>query len=187
LGGSFDPPHLGHVHISSIALKRLNLDEIWWLVTPQNRLKKNDVRATFSKRLQKAREFTQNLNKIRVLDIEYKNKLFSSYKTLRFLKNKSQKTKFVWIMGSDNLENFHQWLKPKLISRIFPVAVIERPSYSYKVLISIGASVLGKRLKKVRTKSFNYNYSSWVFIKDKLDENSSTKIRNSTPKLIYEN
>ena len=187
LGGSFDPPHLGHLHISAIALKRLNLDEIWWLVTPQNRLKKNDVRATFIKRLQKAREFTQNINKIRVLDIEYKNKLFSSYKTLRFLKNKSQKTKFVWIMGSDNLENFHQWLKPKLISRIFPVAVIERPSYSYRVLNSIGASVLGKRLKKLRTKSFNYNFSSWVFIKDKLDENSSTKIRNNTPKLIYEN
>ena len=187
LGGSFDPPHLGHVHISSIALKRLNLDEIWWLVTPQNRLKKNDVRATFSKRLQKARKFTQNINKIRVLDIEYKNKLFSSYKTLKFLKNKSQKTKFLWIMGSDNLENFNQWLKPKLISRIFPVAVIERPSYSYRVLNSIGASVLGKRLKKLRTKSFNYNFSSWVFIKDKLDENSSTKIRNNTPKLIYEN
>mgnify|MGYP001161483780 CR=1 FL=1 len=90
-------------------------------------------------------------------------------------------------MGSDNLQNFNKWLRPKLISKIFPVAVIERPSYSYKLLNSIGASVLGKRLKKLRTKSFNYNFSSWVFIKDKLNKNSSTKIRNNPPKLIHEN
>ena len=187
LGGSFNPPHLGHIHISLIALKKLNLDEIWWLVTPQNRLKKNDIRSTFVERLKKAREFTSYFNKIKVLDVEYKNKLFSSYKTVKFLKSKSQKTKFVWIMGSDNLQNFNKWLRPKLISKIFPVAVIERPSYSYKLLNSIGASVLGKRLKKLRTKSFNYNFSSWVFIKDKLNKNSSTKIRNNPPKLIHEN
>ena len=186
LGGSFNPPHLGHIHISLIALKKLNLDEIWWLVTPQNRLKKNDIRSTFIERLKKAREFTSYFNKIKVLDVEYKNKLFSSYKTVKFLKSKSQKTKFVWIMGSDNLQNFNKWLRPKLISKIFPVAVIERPSYSYKLLNSIGASVLGKRLKKLRTKSFNYNFSSWVFIKDKLNKNSSTKIRNNPPKLIVE-
>jgi len=187
LGGSFDPPHVGHIHISLIALKRLKLDKIWWLVTPQNRLKKNNIKNTFQNRLQKAREFTKNTKKITVLDIEYKNKLSSSYKTMRFIKNKTQKTKFVWIMGSDNLENFHQWLKPKLISKIFPIAVIERPSYSYRVLNSIGASILGKRLKNLNKNSFNNNSSSWVFVKDKLDNTSSTKIRDNSLKLIYEN
>ena len=187
LGGSFDPPHVGHIHISLIALKRLKLDKIWWLVTPQNRLKKNNIKNTFQNRLQKAREFTKNTKKITVLDIEYKNKLSSSYKTMRFIKNKTQKTKFVWIMGSDNLENFHQWLKPKLISKIFPIAVIERPSYSYRVLNSIGASILGKRLKNLNKNSFNNNSSSWVFVRDKLDNTSSTKIRDNSLKLIYEN
>ena len=180
LGGSFDPPHVGHIHISLIALKRLKLDKIWWLVTPQNRLKKNNIKNTFQNRLQKAREFTKNTKKITVLDVEYKNKLSSSYKTMRFIKNKTQKTKFVWIMGSDNLENFHQWLKPKLISKIFPVAVIERPSYSYRVLNCIGASILGKRLKNLKKDSFYNNGSSWVFVKDKLDITSSTKIRNDS-------
>ena len=187
LGGSFDPPHVGHIHISLIALKRLKLDKIWWLVTPQNRLKKNNIKNTFQNRLQKAREFTKNTKKITVLDIEYKNKLSSSYKTMRFIKKKTQKTKFVWIMGSDNLENFHQWLKPKSISKIFPIAVIERPSYSYKVLNSIGASILGNRLKNLKKNSFNNNSSSWVFVKDKLDKTSSTKIRENSLKLIYEN
>ena len=158
----------------------LKLDKIWWLVTPQNRLKKNNIKNTFQNRLQKAREFTKNTKKITVLDIEYKNKLSSSYKTMRFIKNKTQKTKFVWIMGSDNLENFHQWLKPKLISKIFPVAVIERPSYSYRVLNCIGASILGKRLKNLKKESFYNNSSSWVFVKDKLDNTSSTKIRNDS-------
>ena len=99
---------------------------------------------------------------------------------MRFIKKKTQKTKFVWIMGSDNLENFHQWLKPKLISKIFPVAVIERPSYSYRVLNCIGASILGKRLKNLKKDSFYNNSSSWVFVKDKLDITSSTKIRNDS-------
>ncbi len=187
LGGSFDPPHFGHIHISLIALRRLKLDKIWWLVTPQNRLKTNNIKNTFKKRLQKSRELTKNIKKIIVLDIEYKNKLSSSFKTMNFIKKKTQKTKFVWIMGSDNLENFHQWLKPKSISKIFPIAVIERPSYSYKVLNSIGASILGNRLKNLKKNSFNNNSSSWVFVKDKLDKTSSTKIRENSLKLIYEN
>ena len=184
LGGSFNPPHLGHIHISLIALKKLNLDEIWWLVTPQNRLKKNDIRSTFIERLKKAREFTSYFNKIKVLDVEYKNKLFSSYKTVKFLKSKSQKTKFVWIMGSDNLQNFNKWLRPKLISKIFPVAVIERPSYSYNVINSLGANILGKRLDSINKNFFNPKNRSWIFIRDKLNNISSTKIRNSDTSLL---
>ena len=178
LGGSFDPPHVGHIHISLIALKRLKLDKIWWLVTPQNRLKKNNIKNTFQNRLQKAREFTKNTKKITVLDIEYKNKLSSSYKTMRFIKKKTQKTKFVWIMGSDNLENFHQWLKPKLISKIFPVAVIERPSYSQNILNSFGAKILGNRLMSKRRLT-KQKTPCWSYIKDKLNSLSSSKIRNS--------
>ena len=179
LGGSFNPAHHGHIHISSIALKKLKLDEIWWLVSPQNRLKNTDIRSTFETRINFSKQLTCKNKKIKVLDLEKKNKLFSTYKSLKLFKKKSRNTKFVWLMGSDNLLYFHNWLKAEEIAKIFPVAVIERPSYSYKLLNSIGASVLGKRLKKLRTKSFNYNFSSWVFIKDKLNKNSSTKAPNS--------
>ena len=93
LGGSFDPPHVGHIHISLIALKRLKLDKIWWLVTPQNRLKKNNIKNTFQNRLQKAREFTKNTKKITVLDIEYKNKLSFVIQNNEIYKKQNSKNK----------------------------------------------------------------------------------------------
>ena len=180
LGGSFNPAHHGHIHISSIALKKLKLDEIWWLVSPQNRLKNTDIRSTFETRINFSKQLTCKNKKIKVLDLEKKNKLFSTYKSLKLFKKKSRNTKFVWLMGSDNLLYFHNWLKAEEIAKIFPVAVIERPSYSYRVLNCIGASILGKRLKNLKKNSFYNNSSSWVFVKDKLDITSSTKIRNDS-------
>ena len=177
LGGSFNPAHNGHIHISSIALKKLKLNEIWWLVAPQNRLKKNDISKSFSTRLNFARRLTGNHKKIKVLDLEYANRLFSSYKSLKFLKSKCRNTKFVWLMGSDNLLNFDKWLNAKQISKTFPVAVVERPSYSYKEINCLGANVLGKRLRKIKLSNFNHNISAWTFIRDKLNNISSTKIR----------
>ncbi len=177
LGGSFNPAHHGHIHISCIGLKKLKLDEIWWLVAPQNRLKDNDISKSFSIRLNLARKLNVNNKKIKVLDLEYVNRLFSSYKSLKFLKSKSRHTKFVWLMGSDNLLNFSQWLNAKHISKIFPVAVVERPSYSYKVINSLGAKLLGKRLRKIKLSTCNNNLSKWSFIRDKLNNISSTTIR----------
>ncbi len=177
LGGSFNPAHHGHIHISSIALKKLKLNEIWWLVAPQNRLKKNDISKSFSTRLNFARKLTSNHKKIKVLDLEYANRLFSSYKSLKFLKSKCRNTRFVWLMGSDNLLNFDKWLNAKQISKTFPVAVVERPSYSYKEINCLGANTLGKRLRKIKLSNFNHHISAWTFIRDKLNNISSTKIR----------
>ena len=182
LGGSFDPPHYGHIHLSSIALKKLQLDEIWWLVSPQNRLKKKDIIQSFFSRLNYARKLTVNNKKIKVLDLEYVNKLFSSYNSIKFLKTKCRDTKFIWLMGSDNLLNFNKWLKAKQISKTFPVAVIERPSYSYKAINCLGAKQLGKRIKKVKLSNFNHKFSAWIFIRDKLSNISSTKIRDINTK-----
>ena len=80
-------------------------------------------------------------------------------------------------MGSDNLLNFDKWLNAKQISKTFPVAVVERPSYSYKEINCLGANVLGKRLRKIKLSNFNHNISTWTFIRDKLNNISSTKIR----------
>ena len=87
-------------------------------------------------------------------------------------------------MGSDNLQNFNKWLRPKLISKIFPVAVIERPSYSYNVINSLGANILGKRLDSINKNFFNPKYKRWIFIRDKLNSISSTKIRNLDTSLL---
>ncbi len=177
LGGSFNPAHHGHLHISSIALKKLKLDEIWWLITPQNRLKKIKIKDSFVERLSFARNLCANTKQIKVLDFEYKNKLYSTFLSLRFLKKKSKNTKFVWLMGSDNLKNYHNWLNAKEIGKTFPVAVIERPSYSYNVINCLGANILGKRLRKINFSNNNCKSSSWVFIRDKLNDISSTIIR----------
>ena len=106
LGGSFDPPHRGHLFISSEAKKVLQLDEIWWLVTPQNRLKQDKISDTYFQRLRETKKLVSKYTFIKVLDYEYQFGLNYSYKSIFFLKNRSRTTKFVWIMGSDNIKNF---------------------------------------------------------------------------------
>ena len=85
-------------------------------------------------------------------------------------------------MGSDNLLNFNKWLNAKQISKTFPVAVIERPGYCYKQINCLGAKQLAKRIKKVKLSNFNHKFSAWIFIRDKLSNISSTKIRDINTK-----
>ena len=184
LGGSFNPAHHGHIHISKIALKKLGLDEVWWLVSPQNRLKKLDTRSTFETRINFSRKLTCKNKNIKVLDLEKNNKDFSTFKLLKLFKKKSRNTKFVWLMGSDNLICFHNWINAQEISKIFPVAVIARPSYSYKAINSLGANILGKRLDSINNNFFNSKKKSWIFIRGILNNISSTKIRNLDTSLV---
>ena len=153
LGGSFNPAHEGHLHVSFIAKKQLNLNEIWWLVTPQNRLKQDKISDTYFQRLKETKKLVSKYTFIKVLDYEYQFDLNYSYKSLFFLKNRSRTTKFVWIMGSDNIKNFPKWIRPNDIVKIFPIAVIERPSYSQNIFNSFGAKILGNRLMSKRSKS----------------------------------
>ncbi len=182
LGGSFNPAHDGHLHISKIARLKLNLDEVWWVVTPQNRLKKDKIIETFFKRLNETKEFISKYTFIKVLDYEYKYKLNYSHKSLLFLKNRSNTTKFVWLMGSDNIINFQKWARVQDLVKIFPIAVIERPSYSKNNFNSIGAKILGKRLNKNFRNFYNSKLNSWYYIKGKLNHSSSSSIRNNLDK-----
>ena len=178
LGGSFNPAHEGHLHISDTAKKNLGLDEIWWLVAPQNRLKSNLEMECFDKRLAYARLLTQKFSYIKVLDLEEKNKLYASYETVCFLNSKSRKAKFVWLMGSDILDNFNKWLYPTSIAQGVYVAVISRPGFLSSFVNTQKTRHLGKRLKTSKSKIiFNYNKPIWVFIKNKLLAVSSTEIR----------
>ena len=180
LGGSFNPAHEGHIHISNTARASLGIDEVWWLVAPQNRLKSSIEMESFDKRLSYARLFTNKLSYIKVLDIEEKNKLYASYMTINFLNIKSQRVKFIWLMGSDILDNFNKWLYPTSIAKNMYVAVISRPNFSSSFLNTRQTTKLGKRLKTSKSKTiFLKNKPVWVFLKNKLLSISSSEIRRS--------
>ena len=133
LGGSFNPAHAGHLHISLEALKRLKLDEIWWLVSPKNPLKKADDLADYALRLSFARATTQH-PRIRVLDVEQRHQLFYTIDSIRFLQSHHRDCRFVWLMGADNLAGFHRWKHWRAIAARLPIAILDRAPFGMKAL-----------------------------------------------------
>jgi nicotinate-nucleotide adenylyltransferase len=126
LGGSFNPAHEGHLHVSEVALKRLGLDYVWWLVTPQNPLKPRIGMAALSERVQSARAVARH-PRIVVMDIEHDLHTHYSYDTLVALQKRFPRLKFTWLMGSDNLQIFRRWHRWADIARRVPIAVVQRP------------------------------------------------------------
>lgn len=133
LGGSFNPAHAGHLHISLEALKRLKLDEVWWLVSPQNPLKKASDLEAYAVRFQTAKALAHH-PRIRVRDLEAKHGLYYTIDTIRHLQSHHPATQFVWLMGADNLLNFHHWRDWREIAARVPIAVLDRAPYGMKAL-----------------------------------------------------
>jgi nicotinate-nucleotide adenylyltransferase len=127
LGGSFNPAHEGHVHVSRVALKRLGLDYVWWLVSPQNPLKPLRGMADFGKRLAGARTLARREPRIRVSDLEGTMGTHYTIDTIARLKKRFPQLRFVWLMGSDNLATFHLWRDWQGLARCIPIAVVMRP------------------------------------------------------------
>src|SRR5262245_46805778 len=109
LGGSFNPAHEGHLHISREALKRLGLDQVWWLVSPQNPLKPVKGMADLAKRLATARARANADRRVIVTDVEQRLGTRRTFATLRLLKQRYPRIEFVWLMGADNLEQMPRW------------------------------------------------------------------------------
>lgn len=128
-GGSFDPAHEGHAHVAQTALKRLGLDRIWWLVTPQNPLKPQS--GPLAARLASARRFARGARML-ASDLETRLGCAYTYETLRALKRLYPGVRFVFVMGSDNLANFRQWRRWREVARALPVAVVSRPGTSVR-------------------------------------------------------
>jgi nicotinate-nucleotide adenylyltransferase len=150
LGGSFNPAHAGHLHITLEALKRLDLDEVWWLVSPHNPLKQKSDLADYTKRLASAKALIRH-PRIKVLDIEEREGLHYSIDTIRFLQERTPKTQFVWLMGADNLEHFHRWKSWREILARMPVVVIDRAPYAFRALHTLAAlRYRNKRITNVR-------------------------------------
>ena len=187
LGGSFDPPHKGHLYISLEAKKILKLNEIWWLVTPQNPLKINKP-ASYSERLRNCKSIVRN-QPIKVKEIEKKINYKYSYQTIKYLNAHYKNLNFFWLMGADNLINFHQWQNAHRIFNEIPIVVFRRYGYNNKAL----KSNIANFYKNFRINSKNIRLSNfkktpaWTIIQNKEIKISSTEIRKQREQLRYKN
>ncbi|WP_138465240.1 nicotinate-nucleotide adenylyltransferase [Poseidonocella sp. HB161398] len=129
LGGSFDPPHEGHVHISLEALRRFRLDRIWWLVSPGNPLK-SEGPASMPRRMEAAERLVGGHPRITVTDIEMRLGTRYTAATLEGILGAYPGTRFVWLMGEDNLAGFHRWDRWRSIFEAVPIGVLARPGQS---------------------------------------------------------
>ena len=125
-GGSFNPPHAGHRHVSLIALSRLGLDQLWWLVSPGNPLKEHAQLASLAERMREAACVASH-PRIVVTGLEAVHGIRFTADLAAFLSSRLRPVRFVWIMGSDNLVTFHRWERWRVIADRFPIAVINRP------------------------------------------------------------
>ncbi len=127
LGGSFNPAHEGHLHVSEVALRRLGLDFVWWLVSPQNPLKEAAGMAPLPARLSHAAARFGHHPRVRVLDVEEALGTRYTVDTVTKLQRRFPRLRFVWLMGSDNLAGFHRWRRWQRIAARIPIAVVMRP------------------------------------------------------------
>ncbi|MCK0099101.1 nicotinate-nucleotide adenylyltransferase [Qipengyuania sp. S6317L1] len=135
LGGSFNPAHGGHRRITRFTIDALGLDEAWWLVSPGNPLKPRAGMAPLAARLRSARV---QAKRAPIIPTTIESELGTRYTvdTLRALQNRYKKRQFVWLMGSDNLAQFHLWKDWRTIARLMPIAVIARPGYTTEAMTS---------------------------------------------------
>ena len=127
LGGSFNPPHKGHYHIATLAMRRLHLDYIWWLVTPQSPLKSAQGLLPFKKRYELVETLTRHNPRFMVSDLEEKLQSRYTYETTEKLQKRFSSTQFVWICGMDNAHIFHKWDRWKSLAASLPIIFIARP------------------------------------------------------------
>ena len=176
LGGTFDPPHEGHLFISKFAKIKLDVGEVWWVVTTTNPLKKNKV--DYKKRLKKVKRFLMN-HHIKVLEIQDLSKNTYTVDLLEYLFKKFPHKKFIWLMGADNLFSFHLWRDWKKIFYNIPIAIFDRPPYSLS--ISKAKAILYFKEDRINSKlSRNLKFMKppkWLFLTGLTNLQSSTKIR----------
>ncbi|WP_322097130.1 nicotinate-nucleotide adenylyltransferase [Pelagibius sp. Alg239-R121] len=178
LGGSFNPAHEGHLAISEEALRRLDLDEIWWLVSPQNPLKSASGMAPQEARAIRAAALIRH-PRIRATMLERELGTAYTAQSLRLLVKRFPRVHFVWLMGADNLVQIDRWQDWHKIFNTMPIAIFDRPTYSLRALAAIAA----RRFARYRKRESESKHladrrpPAWVFLHNRLNAQSSTAMR----------
>ena len=179
LGGSFNPPHLAHRTISLFAIKRLKLDGVWWLVSPGNPLKQHGGLRDLQARAEAARLVAGD-PRIDVSCLESVIGTRYTFDTVSYLRRRASGLHFVWIMGADNLAQFHRWQNWRRLASEVPIAVIDRPPQSFRALAAPAAQALARyRLPENQAARLaDQRAPAWVFLTGIKLNLSSTGLRN---------
>jgi nicotinate-nucleotide adenylyltransferase len=177
-GGTFDPPHAAHRAASLLAMRRLNLDRVWWLVTPGNPLKDTQALAPLAERLAAARALAQH-PRIDVSDFEADLGTRYTYATIKYLVRRCPGVHFVWIMGADNLRHFHRWQRWRDIAGLVPIAVVDRLGPSlYSTAGVTGQALAWARLPESAARALPERRApAWTYLHGLKSPLSSTALR----------
>lgn len=177
-GGSFNPPHAGHALVAEIALRRLQLDQLWWIVTPGNPLKSARELAPLAERVAQSERVAED-PRIKVTAFEASHSVRFTADTLALIKARNAGVDFVWIMGADNLRDFHRWQRWRRIAMTFPIAVIDRPGATLSFLSSVLAKTFDyARIDEADAPTLAHKKApAWTFIHGPRSLLSSTAIR----------
>jgi nicotinate-nucleotide adenylyltransferase len=177
-GGTFDPPHAAHRAACLIALRRLGLDRLWWLVTPGNPLKDTRGLSPLAERIAAARALADH-PRIEVSGVEAEIGARYTYDTVRYLTQRCPGVHFVWIMGADNLRSFHRWQKWRSLATLVPIAVVDRLGPSLYATAGVAAQALARfRIPEhAAAKLPRRHPPAWVYLHGLKSPLSSTALR----------
>ncbi|WP_313557006.1 nicotinate-nucleotide adenylyltransferase [Agrobacterium cavarae] len=183
-GGSFNPPHDGHALVAEIAMRRLGLDQLWWMVTPGNPLKNRTELAPLADRIAACENLVTD-PRIKITAFEQTLGVSYTANTLAKVKARNPHAHFIWVMGADNLRTFHHWQKWRQIAETFPIAVIDRPGATLAYL----SSTMAQAFSHARIDEddagvlWKKQAPAWVFIHGPRSTLSSTALRNGNSPL----
>lgn len=179
-GGSFNPPHRGHTLVAETALRRLKLDQLWWIVTPGNPLKDTSELAPLSERLTLSEACVTD-PRIKVTAFEAGYRIRYTADTIALVRRKNHNVHFVWVMGADSLRTFHRWERWREIARNVPIAVVDRPGSTLSFL----SSTMAKAFARARVDEADapllarMTPPAWTFIHGPRSSLSSTALRSA--------
>ncbi len=181
MGGTFNPPHEGHRIAAEAAMKRLRLDQVWWLITPGNPLKSHNGLPPLEGRMKLVEAFAHG-PRMKITGFERELGTRYTAGTLSFLKHRFPATHFVWIMGADNLATLHRWQHWRDIAGTMPIAVVDRPGWRHAALSSPAAQAL-KRYRLPESEAAGLagkKPPAWMLLTIRLSGLSSTALRTAT-------
>lgn len=177
-GGSFNPPHEGHVLVAETALRTLALDRVWWMVTPGNPLKDHSRLAPLHERIEASRALIDD-RRITVTALEAGYKVRYTADTVRLVLSRNRHARFVWLMGADNMTGFHNWQEWRRIAKTVPIAVVDRPGSTLSYLSSkFAISYSWARVNEEEAASLLFRSPpAWTFLHGPRSGQSSTALR----------